>query len=531
MFVQTEKAGCVNEGATYFIYTVCLYYCFYMWLLSALSGVISAISYRLDSVGIYIAVLSFSIMFIVCLKQRTFLKSLWVWLFFGISYYITSLFWINEYLSEEYRDTTWLRWGIWPLLIIILSLSFTFIPLLTYRLSRSQLLVALPFVLTLMDILREQTSFSFPWLHPGLLLLDVDLAGWLSVVGAFGGGFLVYSISSLFAWLVISRNRPAKAVISILGFTIILSFLNQGFQYYGKSPQNFQVRETVRVLHGNFSGEQKLSKNGDIERIKRYVSLSLQAPRVDLVIWPESSMSFPYTDLAPFVSGSIGELVDRNITAIWGGQARNGQDIHNVIYRSDQKVPIYYKQRLVPFGEYRPAWFVDLIERVTLSRGRDIQAVPNSLSEYDFGTMKAVMAVCYEALYSDVFISKLESGAVAFLLGDVEWTNSYWVKQFLLRLSRVRATEIGKSVIYSTNQGHTSFISPNGIVERQVATQSTQYFDAVIPLVKQQTFYTQHGHQWLLWLCAIVVFLVHSKNLILNSALLKLWAKRFSHAG
>ncbi|WP_394126549.1 apolipoprotein N-acyltransferase [Vibrio hepatarius] len=484
-----------------------------MWWLGIVAGVAHAMSYRFELISLGIALISFAVLFFVHVQLKTKGARFALWMLFGLGYYVTSLFWVNGYLADEYGDASWIRWGLWPLLIFILSLSFLIVPLLILTLSRSSTLVALPFVLVSIDIVRELTSFSFSWLHPGFLFLDAGLSGWLSVIGAFGGSFFVYVVASLLVYLLINRTPPLRS-LSLLAVSILtIVAFDKGIE----AVNNFYLtseQAKVRLIHGNFSGTHKLSKNEVIERVQRYASLSLQAPRADIVVWPESSMSMPYREIAPFVQDSLQKLDDKHVAAVWGGQARNGQHLQNVIYRNDELAPIYYKQRLVPFGEYRPAWFIDWMERVTLSRGGDIQVVPNTSNVHNIGPLKAVLAVCYEALYSDVFASKLQSGNVAILLSDVEWTQTPWVKQFLLKLTQVRAAEVGKSIIYPTNQGFTSLIAPNGDVLSQVTNQRTQVLDVVVPLQARQTLYTQYGHQWLLWLSVGVLLSLHALNQI-----------------
>lgn len=484
-----------------------------MWWLGIVVGVAHAMSYRFELISLGMALISFAVLFFVHIQLKTNGTRFVLWMLFGLGYYVTSLFWVNGYLADEYGDASWIRWGLWPLLIFILSLSFLIAPLLTLTLSRSSTLVALPFVVVSIDIVRELTSFSFSWLHPGFLFLDVGLSGWLSVIGAFGGSFLVYIVASLLVYLLINQTSPIRS-LNLLAMSILTVFaFDKGVQ----AVNNFYLtseQAKVRLIHGNFSGTHKLSKNEVIERVQRYTSLSLQAPKADIVVWPESSMSMPYREIAPFIQDSLQKLDDKHMAVIWGGQARNGQHLQNVIYRNDELAPIYYKQRLVPFGEYRPAWFIDWMERVTLSRGGDIQVVPNTSNVHNIGPLKAVLAVCYEALYSDVFASKLQSGNVAILLSDVEWTQTPWVKQFLLKLTQVRAAEVGKSIIYPTNQGFTSLIAPNGDVLSQVTNQRTQVLDVVVPLQARQTLYTQYGHQWLLWLSVGVLLSLHALNQI-----------------
>ncbi len=485
-----------------------------MWLLGLLVGFINAISYRIEGAGLAVVLLSLIVIFYLHTKLLSLRQKCVLWFLFGLSYYVTSLFWVNGYLAQEYGDASWIKWGLWPLLILILSASFLVVPLCLMRLKPLSALIALPFVLTSLDILREQTSFSFSWLHPGFLLLDVGFSGWLSTIGAFGGSLLIYLCASAFVWLLLQGRTFYKplllTMLFLLSITLLDIVMKQGMTTKMVSGNNQEpTSASLRILHGNFSGTHKLSKNDVIERIQHYVSLSLQAPKAEFVVWPESSMSLPYQEVKPFIAESLKRLDEKQVVAIWGGQARNGQHLQNVIYRSDQTSPIYYKQRLVPFGEYRPAWFVDWIERVTLSRGGDIQVIPNIRQEHEFGLFRAVIGVCYEALYSDVFASKLQTGNVAFLLSDVEWTQTPWVKRFLLTLAKVRAAEVGKPIVYSSNQGYTSLIGADGSVLHQIENQRTQVLDVSVPLNAAQTLYTRYGHQWLLWFAVIVILGIH----------------------
>ncbi len=485
-----------------------------MWWLGFFCGALNAVSYRLDGVaGIAAALLSLSVLFYVHCKLRTTALRCLLWFLFALSYYLVSLHWINGYLSQEYGDAEWIARGLWPLLIVLLSSSFLFVPLLLSRLSTLSTLIALPFLLTVMDILREHTSFSFPWLHPGYLLADIGFSGWLSAVGAVGGSLLVYIAAGALTWQGFNFRLCFRlwesGGVALLGIGLCLVAGNAVFKYVNHAEQSQSVSQ-IRMLHGNFAVTDKLSKNDVIERIQKYVSLSLQAPYSQLVIWPESSMSVPYQDVAAFVGESLAKLQHKNVVALWGGQWRNGQHMQNVVYRSDKANPIYYKQRLVPFGEYRPVWFADWFQGARLARGDDIQSMANTSHSYSFGDIEAVIAVCYESLYSDVFTSKLRDSSVniAFLLSDVEWTQTPWVKQFLLKLAQVRAAEIGRSVIYVTNQGETALIGSSGQLLQRVETQRTQVLDVSAPLVTGETLYTRYGHQWLLWVSVLVVIVI-----------------------
>lgn len=285
-------------------------------LFGGIAGALSAMSYRVDSFGVGVSVAALALAFVVYVNLKTVRSKSALWFLFGLAYYTTSLFWVNGYLAQEYGDASWIRWGLWPLLVIILSSSFLIIPCLLATLTDSRMLVALPFVLVSLDILREHTVFSFAWLHPGLLLLDVGFSGWLSVIGALGGSFLVYLLASSCAWLISNKSSRLKSFALFSTILVSLWVGNQALLLPQLSEQS-QSNTSVRILHSNFTGPHKLSKNDVIERMQRYVSLSLQAPKADIVVWPESSMSLPYEEIQPFVKDSLDKLKQKSVVVVW----------------------------------------------------------------------------------------------------------------------------------------------------------------------------------------------------------------------
>ncbi|MGF1767321.1 apolipoprotein N-acyltransferase [Enterovibrio makurazakiensis] len=473
-----------------------------------MAGSLFGYAFRFDSIGLCMALASFVFQFWLASYPDRFWQKLLSWFFFGLSYYIVSLLWISGYLSNEYGDAAWIHWGLWPFLIAILTVSFVIVPVVTYGLSRLSSIIAFPFALSGLDILREQSTFSFPWLHPGYLFSDIGFQGLLSTFGSIGLSFVVYAFSSSLVAIYICKNKVAPTLFS-LAFVTVALISNYSLKIHDSDQADTSEYITVRLIHGSFNDKSKLSKNAVIERVERYAALSLQAPKASLVIWPESTMSMPFREIMPFVDDSFSALNAKGVVVIWGGQDRQHGQIRNVVLRSDEATPIYYKQRLVPFGEYRPSWFGNSIHSVALSRGKDVAVSKNTKNQHVFGSLRAAVAVCYEALYSDVFSSKLKqtnTNAVV-LLSDVEWTNQLWLKRILFSVAKTRAMEVGKPLLNVTNVGTTALISPDGkVIDIVEQLQRTQMLDVKVKLQPQQTFYTQHGHAWLLLLSIAVLF-------------------------
>ncbi|MCY9852192.1 apolipoprotein N-acyltransferase [Vibrio mediterranei] len=437
--------------------------------------------------------------------------SLWgrlkLWFTAGVSFYGTSLWWVRGYLRSEYTEAIWIQYGLWPFLISILAVSFLLPPLITHLLSAKRTLFVLPFVLALLDMAREHTDFSFAWLNPGLLLLDVGFSGWLSTIGTFGGAFLVYSIASLSAFAIM---RLQQSDIILLLIPPVVSFT----LWVGNSLLTASGTESetisVRLIHGDFSDEEKRSKGRVIARVEQFTALSLGTDAPSFVIWPESTLSVAYQDVDKWIAPSFETLSSSGTTALYGGLYRNGQHLHNVIFQSRDAKPIYYKRYPVPFGEARPPWFRQLFQSVPLSRGQDVVSGFHSSAFLSIGDSAIALAICYDAFQSDVFLRSLRDkpSGVLVLLGDVAWTHALWVKRLLLRLAQVRAAEVGKPLLYSTNQGFTAFIDSQGrVVENKTPKAHTAALDVDVPISLSQTRYTTWGSEWLGWLFLGVIMM------------------------
>ncbi|WP_070967908.1 apolipoprotein N-acyltransferase [Vibrio sonorensis] len=490
-----------------------------MWILGLLVGLLYGYAYRLDSIGFIVLLIALALQFFLhcTVKSQTF--RIFLWFLFGMGFYGVSLSWIGSYISTEYQGTGVNLDSARLIVLIILSLSYTLVPILSWRLSTRATLVVLPISLFFLNLASEHSVYSFPWLLPAYLLVDFGINHWFYFLGAFGVSFLVYLLVSfsIYCLLLVNQQKLSKAVWAIFSTLALASVLHIGSSHL---HQNNQGTETlaVKVIHGQFDSQDKLSKNRVIDRFHRYASLSLQFPTASLVVWPESSVSYPFKTVEQFLAHDIQRMSEGGITTVWGGQWEANDSQINAVFSNREAHPFYIKHHLVPFGEYIPRWFSYIADdQVPLSgstaKSSEIvnQLGPQELLRLAPSQVRAAVAVCYEALFSDVFSEKLKNsdGSLLILMSDLEWLENHWLKVRLLDVARARAAEVNKPLLYSSNQGITSIVGPNGTVVKQVLSDRTQALNATIFVNNQQSFYTKHEYHWLMWLCGLVVFIAH----------------------
>ncbi|MFZ5870665.1 MAG: apolipoprotein N-acyltransferase, partial [Actinomycetota bacterium] len=187
----------------------------------------------------------------------------------------------------------------------------------------------------------------------------------------------------------------------------------------------------------------------------------------DLVVWPENSSDIDplrNPDAAAVISGAVDavgvplllgtvlqEPADKlsNVSMVWEPGKGPGQQ--------------YVKRRPVPFAEYVPyrSFFRRISDKVDLVR-RDFVAGtgPNVLT---VGPATVGTAICFEVAFDDLLREAVRGGADLLV---VQTNNATFgrtdesVQQ--LAMSRLRAVELGRSVVHISTVGVSALITPTG---------------------------------------------------------------------
>ncbi|MGL6257726.1 apolipoprotein N-acyltransferase [Vibrio sp. WXL210] len=462
-------------------------------LVGLISGIVYAYSYRLGLLGPAILLASLILLFAIGMYNTRIKCAISVWLSFGLGFYLMSLYWVKEYILDEY-NTSWVnQLTLILLVLLILSFSYALVPLLLALVRGEQQFILLPVALVCIDIVREYSLLSFPWLQPGYIALNLGLKGWYQTFGSHSISLIFYVLASYIAWLIYSKRCNLRVWLYL---STVLCFFPLSSLALGTLSKTQPIDTAkVRVIHGYFDDASKLSKNDVIQRVDKYVSLSLQKPTPDLVVWPESSVSFPAQEMRPFLGDHFVRLSHKQVSTLWGGFYRQADDIQNAIFSAPDSTPIYFKTKLVPFGEYVPRWFAAWFNDLSLSREFWFSLKTEKQSSYAVNNIVAIFGVCYEALFSDVFRKQIDGSNInlAVLISDMAWTDASWLKKVMLNVAQARAIEIGKSTIHATNAGITAVISPDGKVLSKRDASQTQVLDYNIPLMTGETIFSKFG--------------------------------------
>jgi apolipoprotein N-acyltransferase len=383
--------------------------------------------------------------------------------------YLPGLWWIHNSMTIFGGIPLPVAFLLVALLAAYLSLYTALAMWLAQRLvpsPRWRALLVLPALLVLADWLRGWVLTGFPWLWFGYSQLEGPLAGLAPIMGVQGISWLL-SFSAAALWLLLSRRSawwPGLTALLLWGIAC-----GTGFIQWVTPTQSSRFA----LVQGNIEQSLKWIP-GQLElSLERYIGLTLPERDADVVIWPESALPASEQHLAPWLEQVDQLMRERGQSLITGTVSRpDDESVYNaVISLGLNAVPYqsghsnrYYKQQLVPVGEFVPfgsllrplAPFFDL-PMSSFSRGEvgqpDLNAAGRHLS----------VAICYEVAFPGLVRDNMKPDTDYLLtLSNDTWFGQSigpWQHQ---QIARMRALELGRPLIRATNNGVTLVTDEKG---------------------------------------------------------------------
>ncbi|OGT19758.1 MAG: apolipoprotein N-acyltransferase, partial [Gammaproteobacteria bacterium RBG_16_57_12] len=324
-----------------------------------------------------------------------------------------------------------------------------------------QLVVVVPALWVLAEWLRGWLMTGFPWLLLGYTQLSAPLAGLAPVVGVYGISWAV-ALSAGLLLLIILRCRTvwwpyAAALILLWAVAWVLGKLSWS------EPGGAALR--VSLIQGNVEQSLKWQPEQVMPTLARYMDMSREHWDSDLIIWPETAIPLFYHQAQALLAGFVAEAGDHQATVFSGAPLLDeitGRYYNGVVDLGDA-ANVYYKQHLVPFGEYVP--LKGLIGSVLgffqvpmsdFSNGHTGQR-PLRL---DGQTIAA--SICYEIIFPEEIIRLLPEASLLVNVSNDAWFGDSLAPHQHLQMARMRALETGRWVLRATNNGITALIDEQG---------------------------------------------------------------------
>lgn len=344
--------------------------------------------------------------------------------------------------------------------------------------------------LTAGEYLRGHILTGFPWAMPGHVWISTPVSQLGAFVGPTGLTLLTLLLAtavSHMAWRPLVMAATTLAALWAFG----LWTLDQ--------PLPPDRAATLRLVQPN--AEQSLKWDPDMARHYLQVLLDHSAaePKVDLVIWPETSLPYVldrHSEL-PAIIASAG----RGAKLAIGVQREDGPRFWNslsVIEPTGQLGPRYDKHHLVPFGEYVPlgdlTYDLFALEAFASKTGQGYSAGQGA-QVLDLGPKlgRVLPLICYEAVFpQDVNAAPTRADWLLQITNDA-WFGTLSGPFQHADQARMRAIEQGLPLVRVANTGVTAVYDARGQIRAALPFGTDAHLDTALPAPLPAPLYARWG--------------------------------------
>ncbi len=450
----------------------------------------------------------------------------------GVGYFLCMIYWVTISMVTYGGLASWLSISALVLLCIYMGLYHGFFCLIIARVMQQK--QAMPIWLAActwvgLDYIRSFLFSGLPWMDIGYFQYQSPIRQLADLGGHHGLTFLILLVNGVLYrfW----QNRSMRCSINqtwpvLLCITMAFSYSPLRLKQINATILKAPVLQTG-VIQGNINQAVKWQASNKLASVNKYIALTNKALQTDqppkFILWPETSLPF-YPTFDPIFYHVLAETVlkeNSNYELLCGAphiiQKEKGYDLYNaaLILRGDKSMDFYFKQHLVPFGEYIPL--------------RNIlpfpKAIVESIGDFTPGTTPSVLQIqqakigtliCIEGIYPDLARKQVVQGAniLANITNDAWFGRSSAPTQHLA-MTILRAIENRRSLARAANTGISALISPTG----EILASSHLFKEATLvqplPILKQRTIFTYFGFLFPICclVCAIILFIQkpHSK--------------------
>ena len=438
---------------------------------------------------------------------------------FGLGMFLTGTYWI--YISVHVFGNA----DLWIALFLMVGLSLIMAALIAaagWLIARfasgepALLLIAAPAAWVLIEWLRGWILTGFPWLALGYAQIDTPLAGWAPLLGVYGVSFML--MVSLTAIVAAPMTSGLMRLSSVAAF--ILPWLLGGLLSMVDWTEPAGERLRVSIVQAGVSQDKKWDRNQLRPIMEFYRGSTLSVADSDIVLWPE--VAIPALD----------DQVERYLALIETEAARNGQTvIFGILERSFDRSQqgrvynsvfvvgagqrqAYRKRHLVPFGEYFPVpdsvreWMkMQNLPHSDLTAGDDVQPLPVT----DNGVELAV-AICYEDAYGAEQLYAFPRASLIINVSNDAWFGDSIAPHQHLEIARMRALEVGRFAIRSTNTGVSAFIGPRGELLQAGKQFEAELMTADVEARSGTTLYAATGNWLIIGSCLAIMIALWARG-------------------
>lgn len=376
---------------------------------------------------------------------------------FFLFFHIFGIHW----LIHPLRDYGHIHGIIANLLLILLSIYFALLYYFTVWCYQKFFNKKNSFVLAALLVIAEYTKYNllggFPFLLTGYLSTFGPLSAFIPYLGVFGSSYITYAGLISF----INRKVTLNSIIFSALMVVVLSFTASLVMF--TSPL-----KTITV------GAIQTNINHFLENKNMEVYIQSQITRfkdVDIVIWPEGSMTFDIESLTrsneqsfPLLIGGVIapnhiDNMHKNLTIILNNQGK--------------LLSTHQKHHLAQFNETIPDYLVPLLKLLNLPHiGAKRGSGGDVIFKSSLGNISQL--ICYELMFTDFLHQDSSNANIVLTMNDLSWFLGSSFNQQFKNIAQFNAQSIQKPIVVTSNFGSSYWINHRGNLIKELTPHSYQ---------------------------------------------------------
>ena len=355
------------------------------------------------------------------------------------------------------------------------------------------------FVMTILlfEWLRSTLFTGFPWLLPGYIVEKNWLFELLPIGGIWFASALVALTSAAIATALMFKQCRYLVVTGLLWSAAgLLTFTAPSYVTETDTKQ-------VTLVQGNVSQDQKWLPENAAPTLTYYQQATLENISSDIVIWPETAITYELHQVQPYLKPFSEDLAQQNTTVITGVPIWDAErkSYFNGVWATGNGFGMYEKQKLVPFGEYVPLadWVGPIFDLFGMPMSQ-FRKGPSNQPTLQAGELSVAPFICYEVVYPELVRSMVRDSDVLLTISNDGWFGHSIGPLQHLQIAQFRAKEAGRYMIRATNTGVSAIIDTNGHIKSELPQFVRATLTGEISTVSGNTPYVMHGNLalWLL---------------------------------
>jgi len=326
---------------------------------------------------------------------------------------------------------------------------------------KNSLIWFIPVVWILLEYLRGYWLLNgFPWLQIAYTQIETPLKGFVPLLGVYGTGFLLALTASLLAAGFKKQIKPSRSLI------IVISLWGVGFFCQTIKWTNV-IGDSIKValVQGNISQDQKWLPQNKIKTLVSYQKMTEENWDSDVIIWPETAIPAYFSQVKEFYLDPLSDKAKANNTdLIIGLPVKSSKNEYsNAVITLGRHEARYYKNHLLPFGEYLPLQPLSgyILNALNIQLGNFTPGGEQQelliAGGYTFST-----SICYEDVFGSEIASTLPEAAYLVNVTNDAWFG-YSIEPYQhMQMAQMRALETGRYMLRATNTGVTAIVAPDG---------------------------------------------------------------------